>query len=85
MKRTCVFLDTPEPQTVAVAAIYSVVCFFSFPFILLLLLGGFEGNSVAISWYEIVFHGINFCVVFPLFKEYLRDSFTALQCDTKGF
>ena len=74
-----VFLECPEKQVIGVTAIYSVLCFFSLPFILLLMLGGFEDNIKAISWYEIAFHILNFAVMVGLFREYLRDGLDVLQ------
>lgn len=74
-----VVLECPEKQVIGVTAIYSFLCFFSVPFLLLLMLGGLEDNLVAISWFEIIFHILNFAVMISLFKEYLRDALDFLQ------
>ena len=82
-KNLPVFMERPETQTIGVAAIYSVLCFFSLPFILLLMLGGLERDIVAISWFEIAFHVLNFIVMVSLFKDYLRDAMDTLRFHTK--
>ena len=73
------FLDCPEKQIVITSLIYSFVCFFSFPFLLLLTSIGLHEDLSALSWIEIVFHVFNFLVVIKLFREYLTDSLIALQ------
>lgn len=82
-KKLPVLMDAPETQVIGVTALYSILCFFSLPFILLLLLGGFENNLTAISWYEIVFHVVNFAVMVGLFREYLQDSLDTLRICAK--
>lgn len=72
-------LEAPEKQYVITGAIYSVVCFFSLPFIFMLFSGGLYDNLKAMSWFEIVFHMLNFVVVVSLFREYLSDSLLNLQ------
>ena len=82
-KKLPVLLDRPETQVVGVTAIYSVICFFSLPFILLLMLGGFEDNIVVISWFEIIFHVLNFVVMVGLFKDYLYEAMDNLRIHKK--
>ena len=82
-KKLPVLLDRPETQVVGVTAIYSVICFFSLPFILLLTLGGFEDNIVVISWLEIIFHVLNFVVMVGLFKDYLYEAMDNLRIHKK--
>ena len=78
-----VLLDRPETQVVGVTAIYSVICFFSMPFILMLMLGGFEDNIFVISWFEIAFHLLNFGVMVGLFKDYLYEAMDNLRIHKK--
>lgn len=72
-------LEAPEKQYVITGAIYSIVCFFSLPFLLLIFKTGFENDLKALSWFDIVFHLLNFAVVARLFKEYLSDSLLNMQ------
>lgn len=77
MKQKSVFpqqLDCPDKQIYISALIYSVVSFFTFPFLLLLFSINLQDVSVLV-WYEFIYHVINFCVVLKLYKEYLRDAF----------
>ena len=83
-KRMPIYLERPETQVIGVAVIYSVLCFFSLPFILLLMLGGLERNLYAISWFEIAFHVLNFIVMVSLFKDYLRDGLDNLRIHKKN-
>ena len=76
-------LEAPEKQYVITGAIYSIVCFFSLPFVFALFSGGLYGNMKALSWFEIVFHGVNFIVVVSLFREYLSDGMLNLQLNIK--
>lgn len=72
-------LEAPEKQYVITGAIYSIACFFSLPFLFLLVSDGFHNDIGALSWFEIAFHILNFVVIGKLFKEYLSDSLLALQ------
>lgn len=74
-KKLPIFLDSPEKQHIAAALIYSGISFFTVPFVLLLMSIGLQGDPDALSWFEIVFHGLNFLVAVSLFKEYLKESF----------
>ena len=69
-----VLLDAPDKQIYISALIYSVVSFFTFPFLLLLFSINLQDGSVLV-WYELIYHIINFGVVLKLYKEYLRDAF----------
>ena len=69
-----VFLDCPDKQIYISGLIYSVVSFFTFPFLLLFF--SFNLNdAVALVWYELIYHAINFGVVLKLFREYLAGAF----------
>lgn len=72
-------LEAPEKQYVITGAIYSIACFFSLPFVFALFSGGLHDNVKALSWFEIVFHVLNFIVVVSLFREYLSDSLLNMQ------
>jgi hypothetical protein len=78
-------LEAPEKQYVITGAIYSVACFFSLPFLMLLFKTGLENNLVALSWFDIAFHVLNFVVVFKLFREYLSDSLLTMQLNKDTF
>ena len=78
-KKMPVLLECPEPQVVGVTALFSILCFFSLPFILFLILGGFQDNIVIISWIEIVFHVVTFGVMVGLFKDYLQEALDMLR------
>lgn len=82
-KRIPVLLERPETQVIGVTAVYSGICFFWLPFILLLMLDGLQDNIVVISWFEIVFHIVNFALIVGLFKEYLYDALDNLRLHRK--
>lgn len=84
MKRSLPLLfDRPE-RTMSVAALaYGVLCFWSFPFLMLFSAQGFT-DPEALSWFELVYHAFNFGVTVWLFRDYLKDSFLNVQCDVKG-
>lgn len=68
------FLDCPDKQIYISGLIYSVVSFFTFPFLLLLFSINLEDAAVLV-WYELIYHAINFGVVLKLFREYLSSAF----------
>lgn len=78
-------LEAPPVSHMIVGAIYSLVCFFSLPFLFLLFSGGFGDNLFALSWFEIAFHLLNFLVIFFLFREYLQDSLLNMQLNKDSF
>lgn len=78
-------LEAPEKQYVITGAIYSIACFFSLPFILLLFKIGLENNPVALTWFDIVFHVLNFVIIFKLFKDYLSDALLNMQLNQDSF
>ena len=78
-KKLPVFLDGPDKQTIGVSIIFSALCFFSLPFLLLLWTGGYWDNMVAISWFEVVFHVITFLITLGLFREFLQEGWDAVR------
>lgn len=86
MEKTGVrMLDAPERTHVMAAGFYGILCFFSFPFILLLLRVGFGGEPYTATWIEIVFHVVNLVIVGSLFREYLSDSLLNAQIYKEKF
>ena len=67
-------LDCPDKQVYIPALIYSVVSFFTFPFLLLLFSINLEDAAVLV-WYELIYHVINFIVMLRLYGGYLKDAF----------
>lgn len=78
-KKMPMLLESPEPQVVGVTALFSILCFFSLPFILMLIMGGFQNNLLVLSWCEIAFHLFNFGVMVSLFKDYLQEALDMLR------
>lgn len=78
-------LEAPEKQYVITGAIYSIVCFFSLPFLFFIFSTGFHDDFFALSWFEIAFHILNFIVIFRLFGEYLSDSLLNMQLHKDEF
>lgn len=78
-----IFLDGPDKQTVGVSIIFSVLCFFSLPFLLLLFLQGLQNNIKVVSWFEIVFHVIAFSVTLGIFKDFVKDSWDEFVINRK--
>ena len=72
-------LEAPEKQYIFVGAIYSIICFFTLPFLLLLFSDGLHNDSRVLSWFEIAFHLMNLFVVGMLYKEFLEESLLNLQ------
>lgn len=67
-------LDCPDKQIYISTLIYSIVSFFTFPFLLLLFSINVEDEAILV-WYELVYHIINFVFVFKFFREYLTDAY----------
>ncbi len=78
-----IFLERPENSTIIVSAVYSIVCFFSLPFLLLFFSGGWYDSPRAISWFEIIFHCINLAFVARVFRDYLEYSLITFQLEPK--
>jgi membrane protease YdiL (CAAX protease family) len=68
-------MDRPEKGISVAAFIYGVLCFFSLPFLIFLLMTGLHNNTQAMTWCDIVYHCINFCVALGLYHGYLADTF----------
>lgn len=78
-KKLPVFMEGPETQTMVVSIIYSVLCFFSLPFFLLLFMQGLQDNVKVVSWFEIVFHIVTFLVTLGVFREFLTDNWDTFR------
>ena len=78
-------LDRPETSQIVASIFYSVIAFFSLPFILLLFMQGSFDNPTTLSIIEIIYHVINFIVMISIFWRYLADSFINVQADSKTF
>ena len=76
--------DRPEKTLVMAGFIYSFIAFYSFPFLTLFFAQGFN-SAASLSWFEIVYHGVNFLVVAWLFREYLKESFFNFRYDIQPF
>ncbi len=78
-KSSVTMLDAPERSHILAGGLYAVLCFFSLPFLLLLLTSGLDQDPKIASWFEIAFHVLNFIVVGSLFREYLADALLNAQ------
>lgn len=67
-------MDRPEKGYSFAALIYGIICFFSFPFLILFFMQGLWDDPVVGSWCEIVYHGFNLFVVGSLYRTYLSDA-----------
>lgn len=74
----------PERTTFMAGLAYGVIAFFTFPFLALYFSQGFDDAS-SLSWFEIVYHVINFFVAMYIFRDYLKDSFMDVECNLKPF
>lgn len=72
-------MERPENGNIFASLIYEVVAFFSVPFLLLLLLQGFNSDSSAVSYIEIAYHVLNFFVALFIYREYLSDTFSDIR------
>ena len=79
-----VMYDCPEKTMYIAGAIYCVIGFFTFPFLTLFFAQGYQ-DDVAISWFEIVYHVVNFLAVMWIFRTYLKDSFFNVRYNLKPF
>lgn len=83
--RKVTMLDELDKQHVLAGAFYAVICFFSFPFIMLLLKIDLNRDPYVESWFEILFHVVNLLVVGSLFRRYLSDSLLNVEIHTDQF
>ena len=74
----------PERTTFMAGLAYGVIAFFTFPFLALYFSQGFR-DSGSLSWFEIVYHVINFFAAIYIFRDYLKDSFMDVECNLKPF
>ena len=79
-----VMYDCPEKTMYIAGAIYCVIGFITFPFLTLFFAQGYQ-DDVAISWFEIVYHVVNFLAVMWIFRTYLKDSFFNVRYNLKPF
>lgn len=83
MKKSLPLLfDRPEKNMSVAALCYGVLCFWSFPFLMLFSAQGFT-DPADLSWFELVYHAFNFGVAVWIFRDYLKDSFWNVKCDVK--
>lgn len=77
-------LDSPGKQQIGVGIIYSVFAFFSMPFLVLLISGGGSSLDIKIlSYLELAYHALNFCVFFGILRELLQDSWFMFRLNWK--
>lgn len=76
-------MERPENGNIFASLIYEVVAYFSVPFLLLLLLQGFESGSSAVSFIEAAYHILNFAVALFIYREYLTDTFADIRYNVK--
>lgn len=67
--------ECPEFPRIFIGLIYGVLAFFSFPFLLLILLQGSFENDAVVSGIEIAYHVINGVAALYLMWEYIKDCF----------
>lgn len=77
-------LDRPEKTMSIAGLIYGVICFYTLPFLALFFSGGFQDDA-SLSWFELVYHAINFAVAVLLFRTYLKDSWFYVQYNIGPF
>lgn len=82
-KRFSTLSERPGTGSIISAVIYSVLAFFTLPFILLLFLQGSENDTATISIIELFFHIVNFILAVFIFREYLTDTFDDLRYEWK--
>lgn len=78
-----IMMDRPEKGSSFAAFFYGVVCFFSFPFLILLFMHELIGDPMVMSWFEIGYHLFNLFVMVSLYRSYLSDSVFDLQVNWK--
>lgn len=73
----------PERTTFMAGLAYGVIAFFTFPFLSLYFSQGFD-DAGSLSWFEVIYHVVNFLVAVYIFREYLKDSFMDVECNLKS-
>lgn len=68
-------LECPEKVHIIIGYLYGVLCFCSMPFLVLLTSMDLWQDAKVLTWYELVYHILNFCVCIGIFREFLQDSF----------
>ena len=76
--------DRPARTRSMAGIFYAVICFYTFPFLFLLLTEGMQTPAER-SWVEVIYHGINFLVTLWLFGGYLRYAFFNVRYNTRAF
>lgn len=76
-------MERPENGNIFASLIYEVIAFFSVPFLLLLILQGFDSGSDAVSVIEFAYHAFNFCIALFIYREYLSDTFADIRYNMK--
>lgn len=84
-RRPAVELEAPPTSHMLCGAICSILCFFSLPFLLLMISEGFFDNYFVLSWFEIGFHLLIFLIIYFLFREFLQDSLLNMQLNRAEF
>ena len=78
-----VMMDRPEKGSSFAALVYGIICFASFPFLILFFMQGLWDDPVIGSWCEIVYHGFNLFVIGSLYRNYLSDTLFDAQINWK--
>ena len=69
-----VMMDRPEKGSSFAALVYGIICFASFPFLILFFMQGLIDDPVISSWCEIAYHVFNLYVIGSLYRTYLSDA-----------
>lgn len=75
--------DCPEGRTIAHSILYDLFAFVFVPYIMYWMVWGMNREYFALSFMELVYHGINFLVAVFLFWRYLADSFSVFSANLK--
>ena len=76
--------DTPDRTLSMAGLFFGIICFYTFPFLTLFFSGGTLDRNYR-SWFECIYHGVNFLITLWLFRNYLKESFFHVQCDLRSF
>lgn len=75
--------DCPEEHAIAHSILYDLFAFVFVPYIMYWMVWGMNQEYLALTFIELVYHGINFLVAVFLFWRYLADSFSIFLANTK--
>ena len=77
--------DRPDNGMPFAGILFNVLCFYSMPFLVILLSIDMPNNDLTVSWFDGVYHLACAVMSVVLYRTYLTESFLNVQLNWKGF